>query len=231
VVRVFEVGDESAALPYLAMERLRGEDLAQVLRRETRLSPQAVIELVRHLASGLQAAARAGIVHRDLKPQNVFRNQPDRVGDAPVWKILDFGIATLEHHSGALTVNEVVGTPQYMAPEQARNSHVDARTDLYSLGAIAYRSLTGQSPFRAGPFTEVLTTVMTAMPVRPGALVQLPLDVDLALALALAKDGSDRFSSATELAEALAAAFNHRLSESLRQRAAVVLAKLPWREL
>ncbi len=227
VVRVFEVGDESAPLPYLAMERLTGEDLAQVLRRDGRLPARDVIELVRQVGRGLEAAAKAGIVHRDLKPQNVFKNTS---GAAPVWKILDFGVATLEDHSGTLTLNQIVGTPQYMAPEQARHGGIDARTDLHALGAIAYRALTGHLPFRGRDFTELLTAVMSRMPVRPGALVKLPREVDWVLAVALAKDPADRFASGSELADALEAAFARRLPASVGGRAAAVLAKLSWRE-
>jgi len=226
VVRVFEVGGESAPLPYLAMERLTGEDLAQVLRREGRLGARETVELVRQVGLGLEAAARAGIVHRDLKPQNVFKS----AGEPPVWKILDFGVATLEDHSGTLTLNAIVGTPHYMAPEQARHAAIDSRTDLHALAAIAYRALTGHLPFRGKDFTELLTAVMTRMPVRPGALVKLPREVDWVLAIALAKDPADRFASGTELADALEAAFEGRLPKSMLPRALSVLAKLTWPE-
>jgi serine/threonine-protein kinase len=222
VVRVLEIGDEKAPLPYLAMERLRGEDLAHLLRRETRLSAPAVIELVRHVGRGLEAAAKAGIIHRDLKPQNVFRHE----SEPHVWKILDFGIAKIEH-SGSLTMNEMVGTPQYMAPEQA-SGEVSSRTDLYALGAIAYRALTGHPPFAGRDVTDVLRAVLVEMPVRPGALAHLNPDLDLALAIALAKDPSDRFASGAELAEALELAVAGNLPEPTRSRARGLLAKLDW---
>jgi serine/threonine-protein kinase len=229
VVRVLEIGDESAPLPYLAMERLRGEDLGATLRRDARLKPAAVVDLVRQVGSGLEVAAAAGIVHRDLKPQNVFRNETEP-GKPPVWKILDFGVAKLEQHSGTLTVDEIVGTPQYMSPEQAQRTEVDARTDLYALGAIAYRALTGHPPFPGRDLMTVLMAVMTDMPVRPSALVRLPRDVDLVLAIALAKDPSHRFASATELADALESAIAGRLPEPVRKRGAALEATLPWRE-
>ncbi|MBL8949128.1 MAG: serine/threonine protein kinase [Myxococcaceae bacterium] len=228
VVRVIEVGDESAPLPYLAMERLRGEDLAQVLRREGRLGPRVVVDIVRQLGKGLAAASKAGIVHRDLKPQNVFKNDPAKPGDPPVWKILDFGVATLEDHSGALTVNKVVGTPQYMAPEQARQGTVDARTDLHALGAIAYRALTGHPPFKGRDFGELIAAVMGAMPVRPSALVKLPADVDLALAIALAKSPDDRFGTGDQLADVLELALVNQLPDNVRDRAAALLSRQPW---
>jgi len=222
-VRVLEVGDESAALPYLAMERLSGEDLAQILRREERLEPARVVELVRQVGRGLTVAATAGIVHRDLKPQNLMSADG-------VWKILDFGVSKLVEHGGTLTEGEAIGTPHYMAPEQARGGDVDARTDLYALGAIAYRSLTGHPPFKGGSPSEVLLAVISTMPVRPSALAALPRDVDAALALAMAKRPDDRFDSADRLADALEAALAERLDDTLRKRAARLVMIQPWRD-
>ena len=223
VVRVFEVGDESAALPYLAMERLRGEDLAELLRRETRLGKSAALDMIRQVGRGLEAAAAAGIVHRDLKPHNVF------LTEERVWKILDFGVSKLTDQGGSLTLGEVIGTPQYMAPEQVHGGKVDARTDLYALGAIAYRVLTGNPPYRGRDITEILTAVVAEMPLRPSSLVRLHRDVDLALALAVAKNPDDRFASGSALADALEAALAGKLPRDLRERARALLAKHPWR--
>ena len=107
VVRMLEVGDESAPLPYLAMELLKGEDLAQILRRRVRLDPTEVIELLSQIGAGLQVAADAGIVHRDLKPQNLFRAEGARL----TWKILDFGVSKLIEAGATLTHGEAIGTP------------------------------------------------------------------------------------------------------------------------
>ncbi|HZO13769.1 MAG TPA: serine/threonine-protein kinase, partial [Polyangiaceae bacterium] len=226
VARVLEIGDETAPLPYLAMERLDGEDLAQILRREERLSHEAVVELVRQVARGLHAAGEAGVVHRDLKPHNVFRTGAAE----PLWKILDFGVSQLVESSSTLTQGEAIGTPQYMAPEQARGGGVDARADLYGLGAIAYRALTGRPPFEALDLAEVLLAVIGQMPVRPSALVRVPRDVDLALAIAMAKRPEDRFNDAAELANAMEAAMEGRLVARDRKRAAALLRSLPWSE-
>jgi hypothetical protein len=124
VVRVLAASAEDAALPYLAMEKLSGTTLAEMLRRESRLLPDKVVELVEHVGSGIDAAAAVGIVHRDLKPQNLFLSAP--TSQAPQWKILDFGVATLSEDSGTLTAGGVIGTPYYMAPEQAQGKRVDA---------------------------------------------------------------------------------------------------------
>ncbi len=226
VVRVFEVGDESAPLPYLAMERLDGDDLAQILRREERLAPALVVDLVRQVGRGLSAAALAGIVHRDLKPQNLFLSQ----GTDPTWKILDFGVSKLIDGGGTLTQGETVGTPQYMAPEQALGAEVGPRADLYGLGAIAYRALTGQQPFPGRDVSEILLAVIADMPVRPSALTPLPCDVDLVLAIAMAKAPDDRFESGEQLAVALESALAGRLESALSERGVKLLEELPWRE-
>ena len=222
VVRVLEVGDESAALPYLAMERLHGEDLAQLLRRDEKLAPARVVELVRQVGRGLAVATAAGIVHRDVKPQNLFLSQG-------TWKILDFGVSKLLESDAGLTDNEAVGTPQYMAPEQARGGTIDARADLYAVGAIAYRALTGHPPFN-GENTEVLLAVISTMPVRPSSLAELPRDVDAVLAIAMAKSAADRYGSAEQLANDLEAALEGRLDHATRARSARLTAALPWRE-
>jgi eukaryotic-like serine/threonine-protein kinase len=226
VVRVLEVGDESAPLPYLAMERLDGEDLAQILRREERLSHDRVIELVRQVGRGLEAAAAAGIVHRDVKPQNIFLAE----GEPRVWKILDFGVSKATEHGGTLTEGLVVGTPQYMAPEQARGADVGPAADLYALGAIVYRALTGHPPFAGKEIRDTLVAVMTKMPARPGALVKLPPEVDLVLAIAMAKEPHARFATTGELGGALEAALAGKIDPVVTRRAVALLDQMPWRE-
>jgi hypothetical protein len=232
VVRVLEVGDETAAVPYLAMERLRGEDLAQILRRKTRMDLPSVVDMVRQIARGVVAADEAGIVHRDLKPQNLFlaqvRAQGEAQGEPATWKILDFGVSKLASDDAALTKGEAIGTPRYMAPEQARGEKVDTRADVYALGAIAYRALTGRPPFSAEDGAPVILEVLSKMPARPGAIVKVPGDVDLALAIALAKRREDRYESAAALAEALDAAMTGRLPSAQKEKARALLEKLPW---
>ena len=226
VVRVLEVGDESAPLPYLAMEKLEGEDLAQILRKKERLSAPEVIDLARQVGRGLRAAHGAGVVHRDLKPQNLFL-----ASQSPAtWKILDFGISKLADQGGTLTEGVAVGTPQYMAPEQARNADVGPAADLYGLGAVAYRALTGCQPFTGKDATEILVSLLVLMPVRPTALAELPREIDLVLAVALAKDPKDRFDSGEALADALEAATGGKLDGKLRRRATKLLEATPWRE-
>ena len=209
VVRVLEIGEQP--LPHLVMERLRGRDLSAILRGKRALPTDRVVDLVRQVGAGITAAGAAGIIHRDLKPQNLFLS-------GSTWKILDFGVSRLADTSDTLTAGHVVGTPAYMAPEQARGAAVDHRTDLYALAAIAYRVLTGVSPFSGGEVAETLYRVVHTAPRRPSSLATLPDEVDLVLAIGLAKDPDARFATAAEFAAAIAAAFAGTLDEDLRRR-------------
>ena len=227
VVRVLEIGNASAPVPYLAMERLRGQDLAQILREERRLKSAQVVELVDQAGRGITAAAEAGVVHRDLKPQNLFfAEQP---AGRPIWKILDFGVSKLLGERGTLTQGQVVGTPVYMAPEQAQGLDVDQRADLYALAAIAYRCVTGHLPFRGKDVPSIMYHVVYKMPTRPSALCDVHDDVDHALQIAMAKSPADRFPSAHHLARAIDDALHGRLSEELRARARDLARAHPWR--
>jgi eukaryotic-like serine/threonine-protein kinase len=222
VVRVFETSGELDALPYLAMERLHGQTLAELLRREPKLSPSSALELCRHVAIGLDAARAAGIVHRDLKPQNLFRTTEG------VWKILDFGVASLADDAGALTQGEIVGTPHYMAPEQALGHKVDHRADLYALATIVFRCLTGRYPFTAADTPALLYSVVHRMPARPTALAELAGDIDRWCAIAMAKSADARFATGEEQSAALAAAIDGTLDPKLRKRADALIRKHPW---
>jgi eukaryotic-like serine/threonine-protein kinase len=225
VVRVLEAPDPDAAVPYLAMEWLNGRDLAYELRERGRLPPSEVHELAEHVAAALEAARAASIVHRDLKPHNIIRHQGDY---GYVWKVLDFGASKLLDGDDSLTQGHLVGTPAYMAPEQARGEDVDHRADLFALAAITYRALTGNPLYRSRDIPALLYDVVHTMPERPGAIVQLPADVDLVLAVGLAKAKSDRFDSAGEFARCLARALDGRLDDRTRVRAHALLAQRPW---
>jgi tRNA A-37 threonylcarbamoyl transferase component Bud32 len=196
VVKVLSVSPPDAPLPYLAMERLDGTELAQMIKeRPVRPLPE-VVELMNQVARGLDAAHAAGVIHRDLKPHNLLAIGPPTMR---TWKILDFGASKWVDDEGSLTQDAVVGTPGYMAPEQALGQPVDARSDVYALGIIIYRLVT-----------------------------EVKREVEDVLSIALAKTPADRFASAGQLAAALAAAHRGVLSKELAERAAQIRAKAPW---
>ncbi|MFY0539334.1 serine/threonine-protein kinase [Nannocystis pusilla] len=161
-VQVHDYGIEDGA-PYIVMELLEGEDLATRLARERRLSLAATRRIVEDVGKALRRAHEIGLIHRDMKPANIFLAR--QAGDEVV-KILDFGIAK---STGVIDADQpthadaVLGSPRYMSPEQVRSStQVDHRTDLWSLGVIAFRCLTGKLPFRDGEIGDVFVSICTA---------------------------------------------------------------------
>ena len=227
LVRVFDIGRLADGSPYMTMERLEGEDLAARLRRQEQLELAEVVELVREIAAGLGHAHERGIVHRDLKPHNLFRAVNEREGDR--WKILDFGISKLRDSSSTLTHEGVVGTPGFMSPEQARGVAVDHRSDLFSLAAVIYRMLTGRPAFPGPDTPRIMFEVVYRNPDRPShAMPGLGRDLELVLAIGLAKDPNRRFSSAAELAAALQTAANNQLDPKYRGRARRLIKRYPW---
>ncbi|MEO8846701.1 MAG: serine/threonine-protein kinase [Kofleriaceae bacterium] len=200
IVKVFAVSPPDAPVPYIAMERLQGTDLAKRLRTEQRLAPDELTLLIDQVAHGLEVARLAGVVHRDLKPHNLFQH------DHSTWKILDFGVSKVMDSEGTLTGEGIVGTPQYMAPEQASGGHVTHLADVYALGAIAYRCLTGRSPFKGKDLAELVYQVVHQAPERPSSLGRVSIAIEQTLAVAMAKDPRKRFPSALAFAKAFGAA-------------------------
>jgi serine/threonine-protein kinase len=227
VVRLLDYGEFADGAPFLVMEKLDGRDLASVLRERRRLSGPAVTRLIREVGRGLAVAWDLGIVHRDIKPQNLFRHE----GETATWKILDFGVSKLATTHGTLTQGHVVGTPGYMAPEQARGEDVDYTADLYALAVIAYRSLTGRPAFSGKDVPTTMYEVVYGMPGRPSDMADLDPDIDLALAVGMAKSPADRFASPEALASAIEKALVGELPERIRIRGAKLLGVNPWKEL
>lgn len=228
VVPPLDVGVSPEGHHYLVMDLLLGEDLAQRLSRAPRLSVRETVVLVAQIAEALDAAAELGIVHRDVKPRNIFLvGEPGGVVDA---RLLDFGICRLldvalapaAHRTAAL-----LGTPGYLAPEQVAESfgEVGPQTDVFALGAVAYRALTGESAF---PSRQPAVAAYEALNHHPAPAHQLrdelTEDVGLVLALALAKDPKQRYGRASELARDLAAAADGRLPPAARERARALVA-------
>ena len=221
VVRVLEWSTEGDELPYFAMERLHGQDLAHLLR-SGKLPAESLDKLLAQVGAALEEAWKNGIVHRDLKPQNLF------LADGAGWKVLDFGVAALGDHAGSLTSGHVVGTPAYMSPEQARGERVDHRADVYAMAAIAYRWLTSRPVASGKDMHASLYQAVHVMPQRPSTLAEVHEDVDAALALGLVKQPAKRWDRVDELRVALAAALRGALDPAVRRRAAEVIADHPW---
>ena len=225
VVRVLEAASAVDSLPFLAMERLRGVTLGDRLREGARMPPDELVQLVAQVGSVLELARAAGIVHRDLKPHNLFCTE------AGTWKVLDFGIAVLAEHSGTLTRGGVIGTPAYMAPEQAKGEAVDHRADVYAFSAVLYRCLTGRVPFAARDTPSLLYAVVHQMPLRPSALAPVSPAVERVLLLGLAKSRAARFATAGELASAFVLALSEdRLPDDLAARARALARDHTWME-
>jgi WD40 repeat protein/serine/threonine protein kinase len=200
IVTIFQVG-EDRGVPFLAMEFLEGEPLDSRLKAVPRLPIGDVLRIGREIAAGLAAAHRRGLVHRDIKPANVWLD-----ADSGRVKILDFGLARGAEDTQLTQQGAIVGTPAYMAPEQARGETVDPRCDLFSLGCVLYRLCTGQQPFKGKDTISTLMAIATEQPRPPSALnAEVPADLsDLILRL-LAKRPADRPASAQVVVDALTA--------------------------
>ncbi len=208
IVQIYDVGRIEPGNGFIVMERLRGEDLASLLERVGRLEPARAMAVLAQAARALVAAHRAGIVHRDVKPTNIFLVDND--GAPPLVKLLDFGIAKIRDSAEPTITpgDALVGTPSYMSPEQIENSSaVDASADLWSLAVVAYQCLTGTLPFRGDTVGARCYAITQGRYERPTSLApDLPGAVDAWFVRAFAKVQADRFPSARELADSLAAA-------------------------
>jgi predicted oxidoreductase (fatty acid repression mutant protein) len=196
VVQVYEYGDADGR-PFLAMEYLPGGSLTDRLKQTGRLSPLDAAKLVGTLAAAVQAAHDLGIVHRDLKPGNVLYDENGQP------KVTDFGLAKRAGGSDLTATQAVMGTPAYMAPEQARGDtkFVGPQADVYSLGVILYECLSGRRPFDASTAQALLRKVIEEEPERPRKRVPgLPRDIELFCLKCLAKDPTERYPTAGELA-------------------------------
>jgi eukaryotic-like serine/threonine-protein kinase len=195
IVTVHDVGrDPGTGILFMALEHIEGRTLAQVLKEDPRPDWTETLRIVRALAEALHHAHTRGVVHRDVKPGNVMMLPSGRP------KIMDFGIARVE--TSLLTAaGEVLGTPLYMSPEQARGEKVDGRADLFSLGSITYALLTGRPAFGAENTMAVILRVLSEDPPPPSTLVAgLPPVVDALVAKALAKKAADRHPDGQALA-------------------------------
>lgn len=202
VVTIYQVG-EDRGVPFLAMKLLQGETLEDRLERTGgRLPVEEVLRIGREIAEGLSAAHARGLIHRDIKPANIWlETGRDRV------KIVDFGLARGSGADAHFTqAGAVIGTPSYMAPEQANAEEVDGRCDLFSLGAVLYRACTRRLPFDGKDTLSVLTALATKTPTAPHKIAShVPPPLSALVMRLLAKDRGDRPQSAREVVEAIEA--------------------------
>ncbi|MBL9024998.1 MAG: protein kinase [Myxococcales bacterium] len=207
IVEVLDMGDLQDGSRFMVMEFLEGMTLGERIVKQGRIAPRELVPIMAAMLDGLAGAHAAGIIHRDLKPANVFltrlRNQPDFV------KILDFGVSkfnVLNSEEMSMTrTGAVVGTPYYMSPEQAKGSRaIDHRSDLYSAGVILYEAITGQVPFNAQTFNELIFKIALESPPPPEQFVP-GLDPNFAVIMrrSMARDPNERFQSAAEMRDAL----------------------------
>ncbi len=203
VVHIYDHGVDDG-VPFIVMEHLEGEDLRRRLRGRRRLTPAVAVRVCKEVCKGLHRAHERGIVHRDLKPGNIWLSAPD---DDTV-KLLDFGIAkeTGEHrmvHGETTTSGQLLGSPHYMSPEQARGHDLDGRSDLWSLAVIMYRALTGRRPFDGDDIGDLIVRVCMD-PIPPASLHAPFLERrgDAFFARAFERDPENRFQTAREFAAA-----------------------------
>lgn len=212
VVQMFDHGLTEDGVPFIVMEHLEGRDLGSVIAEKGALDVVFVVTVVSQVAKALGKVHAAGLLHRDIKPDNIFLCEGD---DDVFAKLLDFGIAKTpqgEQEStldGGTKTGQVVGTPFYMSPEQlTAQKTIDLRSDVWSLGVVAYEALTGKRPFDGPSFGALAVMIATTDPVPPTTVnPALPPSVDAWFKRACSRDLGSRFGSARELADGLRAAF------------------------
>jgi eukaryotic-like serine/threonine-protein kinase len=208
VVQLLNFGTTDTGEPYLVTEYLQGENLEQRLGRVEQVPPASAARMVQQVASALAAVHARGIVHRDLKPSNLFLLSVEGAEDFV--KVMDFGVSKIRGSNTRLTrAFTMVGTPEYMSPEQAegRIDDVDQRSDQWALGCIAWRLLTGAPPFKGRNLDELVENIICADPPALADVVpDLPIKVEPVLRKALSKRRSGRYTTVTAFARAFASA-------------------------
>jgi serine/threonine-protein kinase len=209
IVQITDIFDEGAD-KYFVMEYLEGEDLGTRIKREGSIPASEVLPILRQLAGALAAAHDVGIIHRDIKPDNVFLVK--RPGGEVFVKLLDFGVAKLlekeiSKNTAETSAGSLIGTPDFMTPEQFNSNPVDGRTDLYALGLVAYYALTGEKAFKGKNLGELavqhLTSPVPSASHKKGAAAPIPLALDRLIQHCLQKKPADRPQSAQEVKAAL----------------------------
>lgn len=240
VISIHQVG-EDRGVPFIAMPLLKGETLAAALKGKTRLTVVEAVRIAREIAEGLAAAHASGLIHRDIKPGNVWLE-----GSKRRVKILDFGLARdaaaedVEKTETITRTGDVIGTPSYMSPEQAQAEQLDGQTDIFSLGVVLYRMLTGHMPFQGRTTTAILLAVVNHTPPPPSQLnVEVTPELDAVTMRMLAKTPAKRPKNAEAVVEILRQVEADLLSTSvvsvvlmpMEQQAAAADTADPWESL
>ena len=202
VITIHDFGetDDEHAPAFIVMEFVRGTPLRELLHSENHFSVERGVRLMRGICAGVGSAHRQGVVHRDLKPENILVVAPDDDFELESVRVVDFGLAKLLADAGAATTGSVVGTPFYMSPEQCLGEPLDARSDVYSLGAMFYEMLSGKRPFTAETVSGVINRHLSEPPPPFSPALGIPKRVSIGIMHALAKDPDDRPQTATDLA-------------------------------
>ncbi len=206
VIRIFDLG-QAHGIKFITMEFVEGRDLRTVIRERGKIPPDETVTIIAQVCRALEAAHAAGVVHRDLKPQNIMLDAKDRVF------VMDFGIAHSLETPGMTQTGALMGTPEYMSPEQAKGMKVDARSDLFALGIIFYEMLTGVSPYKADTALATLLKRTTERPQPPAELdPTIPKAISDVVMKCLEIDRDYRYSTAREILEDL----GHEMPTSIR---------------
>jgi serine/threonine-protein kinase len=208
VVSIHDFNDQSRAgersEAYIVMELVKGESLRRLLEREGRLGPERAVKLMLDICAGVGMAHRQGLLHRDLKPDNVIVSPAVHDGEDETAKVVDFGLAKVRDEVSPLTqTGTLMGTLYYMSPEQCRGEELDARTDVYSLGAMLYEMLSGAPPFRANNFTGLITKHLNEAPPTLDASLGIPPALSGVCFRSLAKSRDQRPADASFLSQEL----------------------------
>jgi serine/threonine protein kinase len=219
--QISESREPDSTLIYMVMDYVEGPTLAEFLRRTSRRrlfpAPRDIIYILTGTSLALDFAHRRGLVHRDIKPSNILLDQRPPLTN-PIGKpvLIDFGIARLQGASRATAAGALVGTPQYISPEQARGKECDHSSDLYALGIILYEMVTGEAPFRGSSTVSIIMQHINEPPTPPHLVnPAVPVELSEVILKSIAKAPSDRFQSASEMTIAAARALNVPVPTSL----------------